>query len=295
MALTSPSLTLAVPAMFGNIKPALDVIRRLGSTDFTADAPDYDIKPGATVKVPVSGIAAASAYDASTNNYTTGGTTNWASLTATHYLQGFDVSGANIDEGADAPKMRQLFAARAGKGIAAACLANVKTALDGVTASTAVKLPAVASVAINDYLTLGADLGWLNRADSVLAVNGTEYAKIKAVFASEHVIGTDKELAAFVGFADLVCVPSMTARAVIVPGGSFGTLARVPAVVARYAESGSQTDEDSGLAVGIVVADDQSRNRLIVNADLWFGSTVLSAPAAATTAGAVKVGTATGS
>ena len=247
--------------------------------------------PSLTLKVPVSSVSAASAYNASTNNYLTGGTTSWATLTASHYLQGFDVSGVNIDEGVDAAKVRQLFAIRAGKGIASAVLGNLRDALDGVTASTAVTIPAVASVTISDYLGLSACKAWLNGQDSVLAVNGAEYAKIKAVFAAQNVIGDDKALASFLGFADLVCVAGMTARAVIVPNGSVGFIGRVPTVVARYLESGTQLDEDSGLAVGIVVADDQSANRLVVNADLWFGTTVLSAPANAATAGAVKVGT----
>lgn len=291
MALTSPALTVAVPALFGAVRPTLNTLRRIGATDFSADAPDYDIKPGATIKVPISSVSAASAYDASTNNYLTGGTTDWASLTCTHYLKGFDISGVNVDQGVDAGKMKQLFAVRAGKSIAAAAMGNARTALDGVTASTAVKLPAVASAAIADYQTLGSDLNWLDRANAVLAVNATEYANIRAVFAAVNVIGTEQELAAFIGYRDLVCVPGLTARAVIVPDGSVGFLGRVPTIIADYPEFGVETDDESGLAVGIVRANDQDHNRIVVNADLWFGTAVLSAPAGATTAGAVNVGT----
>lgn len=291
MALTSPALTVAVPALFGAVRPTLDTLRRIGATDFSADAPDYDIKPGATIKIPISSVSAASAYDETSNNYLTGGTTDWASLTCTHYLKGFDVSGVNVDQGVDAAKMKQLFAVRAGKSIAAAAMGNARTALDGVTASTAVKLPAVASAAISDYQTLGADLNWLDRANAVLAVNATEYANIRAVFAAVNVIGTEQELAAFIGYRDLVCVPGLTARAVIVPDGSVGFLGRVPTIIADYPEFGVETDDESGLAVGIVRANDQTHNRIVVNADLWFGTAVLSAPAGATTAGAVNVGT----
>lgn len=198
MALTSPALTVAVPALFGAVRPTLDTLRRIGATDFSGDAPDYDIKPGATIKIPISSVAAASAYDETSNNYLTGGSTDWASLTCTHYLKGFDVSGVNVDQGVDAAKMKQLFAVRAGKSIAAAAMGNARTALDGVTASTAVKLPAVATAAIADYQTLGADLNWLDRANAVLAVNATEYAHIRAVFAAVNVIGTEQELAAFI-------------------------------------------------------------------------------------------------
>lgn len=291
MALTSPALTVAVPALFGAVRPTLDTLRRLGATDFSADAPEYDIKPGATIKIPISSISAAVAYNDSTNNYLTGGSTDWATLVCTHYLKGFDVSGVNVDQGADAAKMRQLFAIRAGKSIAAAAMANARTALDGVTASTAVKLPAVATATISDYQTLGSDLAWLDRANAVLALNSAEYAHVKAVFAAANVIGTEKELADFIGFRDLVCVPGLEARAVIVPDGSVGFLSRVPAIIADYPEFGAEVDEESGLAVGIVRANDQDHNRVVVNADLWFGTSILSAPAGATTAGAVNVGT----
>ena len=40
-----------------------------------------------------------------------------------------------------------------------------------------------------------------------------------------------------------------------------------------------------------MVANAQATNKKVVNADLWFGATVLSANAGATTAGVVKVGT----
>ena len=95
MAITSPALTLAVPALFGNIKPTVDALRKLGPTDFSAGAPEYTVAPGATIKVPVSSIAAASPYNASNNNYLTGGSTTWANFESVHYLQGFDVSGVN--------------------------------------------------------------------------------------------------------------------------------------------------------------------------------------------------------
>lgn len=291
MALSSPALTVAVPALFGKIAPALDLLKRIGPTDFSADAPEYAVKPGATVKIPVSTVAAASEYNDSTNNYLTGGTTTWASLVCSHYLQGFDISGVNVDQGVDAGKMKQLFALRAGKAIAAAAMGNVRTALDGVTASTAVKLPATASCVIADYQTLGSALNWLDRANAVLVLNQTEYAKVKAVFAAANVIAPDAELARFIGFKDLVCVTGLTSRAVIVPDGSVGFLARVPEIVADYPEYGTETDEESGLSVGIVRAVDQDHNRVVVNADLWFGTSVLSAPAGAATAGAVNVGT----
>lgn len=55
----------------------------------------------------------------------TGGTTSWASLVYTHYLQGYDISGVNVDQGVDAGKMKQLFVLRASKAIATACMGNV--------------------------------------------------------------------------------------------------------------------------------------------------------------------------
>ena len=88
MALTSPALTLSIETLFGHIKPALDLIDALGPTDFSKDAPGLEIKPGATTKVPLSTVSAALAFDDDTNNYLTGGDTDWASLTCAHYLQG---------------------------------------------------------------------------------------------------------------------------------------------------------------------------------------------------------------
>ena len=84
----------------------------------------------------------------------------------------------------------------------------------------------------------------------------------------------------------------MTARAAIVPANSFGSIARVPTIVSRYLEVGTETDPDTGLSVGIVIADDQDHNRLIANADIWFGCAVQGAPASANKAGIVKLGTA---
>lgn len=294
MALTSPAVTLAVEALFANIKPTLDVIKRLGPTDFSADAPGIAIKPGATIKVPVSSIDAASAYNESSNNYLTGGTTNWASLTATHYLQGFDLTGTNVDQGVNASRVKQLFTARAGTGIALACQNAIKNAIDGVASSTAAagKIAATATITMDGYMGIGEGLSWLDKATSVLVVNGPEMASIRAKFAADHVVGTQTELAQFMGFKDIVVIPGMTARAAIVPANAIGFIARVPSIIANYKEVGVETDPDTGLSVGIVVASDQAKNRLVANADLWFGCTVQAAPAAAGTAGIVKLATA---
>lgn len=287
MALTSPALTLAVPALFGNIKPVVDGLRKLGPTDFSAGAPEYMAKPGATIKVPVSSIAAAGAFNAGSNNYLTGGDTDWASLTCAHYLQGFDISGVNVDQGADQGRMEQLFTKRAGAGIAAAVQGALKAALDGCTTSTAVTL---SNPALADYMGLATAKDWYDSGMCVLAVNGTTLADIKAKFAATHVIGTNTELAQFLGFKDMVLVPGMTAKCAIVPEGSLGSLGRVPTIIANYPESGTETDADTGLSVGIVIADDQATNRRVANADLWFGCYAISANAAATTAGIIKVG-----
>ena len=285
MALTSPAVTLAVEAMFGNIKPTLNALKKLGFTDFSNDAPGVDIKPGATIKVPVSSITAASEYDADKNNYMTGGSTDWATLVATHYLQGFDIAGVNLDQGVDAAKMKQRFTARAGSGIALACQNAVKTALDGVTDSSKVTAPDAAA----GYLGLGDEISWLDKATSILAVNGTTLADIKAKFAAINIHGSITELAQYMGFADMVLIPGMTAKCAIVPVNSMGFIGRVPAIIADYKEFGTETDPDTGLAVGIVIASDQDHNRLVANADLWFGCTVQGAPAAAGTAGIIKV------
>ena len=292
MALTSPALTLATEALFGHITPALDLIDALGPTDFSADAPGLEVKPGATIKVPLSTVSAASAFNASTNNYLTGGNTDWASLTASHYLQGFDITGVNIDQGVNASRMKQLFSKRAGVGIAMAAKAAIVTALDGTTASTAVKIAAVGTVTLAGYDGLATAATWFDPTEACLVVNGTEYANIKNLMHAAHLSATPENMAAELGFKKVICLAGMTARACIVPYSSIGFIGRVPALIASYRESGAETDEKSGLSVGIVVAEDQATNKQVVNADLWFGVATVSANAGATTAGIIKVGTA---
>lgn len=294
MALTSPALTLSIEAMFANIKPTLNALKKLGVTDFSAEKPSVEIKPGATIKVPVSSVSAASAYNETSNNYLTGGQTDWATLTATHYLQGFDITGVNVDQGVDANRMKQLFTSRAGTGIAMAVQNAVKSALDGVTASshTAGKIAATSTITMEGYMGIGEGINWLDKESSCLVVNGVELASIRAKFAANHIVGSLTELAQYMGFKDMVVVPGMTARAAIVPANSIGFLGRVPSIVAKYLEIGTETDPDTGLSVGIVIADDQAKNRLVANADLWFGCATQGAPAAAGTAGIIKLVTA---
>lgn len=290
MALTSPGLTLAIDALFGAIKPQLDLIRRIGATDFAAENPGVDIKPGTTMKMPLSTISAALAFDESTNNYLTGGNTEYGTLTATHFLQGYDMKGVNIDQGVNAARIKQLFSMRAAAGLSLAMRNTLKTALDGTTVSTGVTLKATPT--LEDYDALAAGKDWLDKRSSTLCVNGTEFAKIKAIMHAAHLSATEKSIAEELGFRDVVVVPGMTARAVIVPQSSIGFLGRVPAIIADFKEYGTETDPDSGLSIGIVVASDQKTNKIVVNGDLWFGACALSANAAATTAGIIKVGTA---
>ena len=133
---------------------------------------------------------------------------------------------------------------------------------------------------------------WFDPANATLCVNGAELSKLKGVFHGAHLSATRESMAEELGFRKVVLVPGMTARACIVPYSSIGFIARVPAIVARYISAGTATDADSGLSIGIVVADDQKNNRIVANADLWFGVAALSANAAATTKGIIKVGTA---
>lgn len=287
MALSSPAVTLAIEALFANIKPTLNLLKKLGPTDFSADAPNVSVKPGATIKVPVSSVSKAGEYNETSNNYLTGGATDWASLTASHFLQGYDISGVNVDQGVDAAKMKQLFASRAGTGIAMAIQENIKKALNDVVASTAVTLGQTPT--IDEYLALGDGVGFLDKATSMLAVNGAMLADMKKKFAEKNIVGTPDELAVYCGFMGCVLVPGSAARALIVPAGSTGFIGRVPELIARYAEAGTQVDDDTGLAVGIVIADDQARNRLVANADLWFGTVVQGSPANASKAGVIKI------
>lgn len=289
MAITSPGLVLAIDSIWGFIKPKIDALQKIGATDFSADAPGIDIKPGATIKVPIASVAAASEYNESTNNYRTGGSTTYGSLSCTHYLQGFDVSGADIDKGSNATRLKQMFSRRAGAGIGLACQNNARTALDALTASTGVTLPASPTLA--QYIALGSDKTWLDKSASCLVLNGAELALVRGVCAAAHLAGSDDEIARYLGFGSIAYIPGMTARAVIAPPSSVGFLARVPAIIARYVQAGAETDPDSGLSIGVIVADNQDTNKQIVDADIWFGTATISSNALATAAGAIKVGT----
>lgn len=291
MALSSPGLVLSVPATFGFIKPQLDLIRRLGATDFTAEDPGLKTKPGTTVKYPLSTVSEALAFDEDTNNYLTGGDTSYGQLTATHFLQGYDMKGVDVDKGENAARIKQLFSMRAATGMSMAIQKTLRTALDGTTASSGVKI--VASPTLAQYDALAADVTWLDKMNSALVVNGAEWANVKAVMHGANLSASPKSVAEELGFRDVIVVPGMTARAVIVPVSSIGFMAGVPAILADYKEVGTETDEDSGLSIGVVVANDQAVNRIVVNADLWFGVCAKSANAAASEAGIIKVGTAT--
>lgn len=302
MALTSPALTLAIEALFGHIRPALDLIDALGPTDFSKDAPGVDVKPGTTIKVPLSTVEAATAFvDTATasatggtvNNYLTGGPTDWASLTATHYLAGFDIKGENLDQGVNASRIKQLFSKRCGVSIAMAVKNAIRTSLDGTTLSTGVKIPAVGSATLAHYDGLATAKDWYDPAEACLVVNGTEYSNIKQLMHAAHLSATPQSIAEELGFKKVIVLAGMTARACIVPYSSIGFISRVPALIADYEESGVETDEKSGLAVGIVVASERGDNKRVVSGDLWFGVASISASAnATTTKGIIKVGTA---
>lgn len=299
MAITSPGLVAAIPALFGNVKPCLDALKKLGFTDFAASVPDVNVAPNSTVKVPISSVTAASAYNASSNNYLTGGNIALASLTATHYLKGFDVTGADIETGFDLNRMKQLFTVPAGLSISAAIQSNIKSAFNAATwsASSVVTLGTIGAQTgaptLANYLNLAGGVDLVDKSLCTIAVNGTLLTDIKAKLAGANVVATSlTEIAQFMGFKDMVLIPGMTPRAVIVPMGSVGFLARVPKLIARYLESDTQTDDDTGLSIGIVIADNQADNKIVANADLWFGTAVQAATESGgsiTAGGAIKI------
>ena len=289
--ITAPGITLAIDALFGNMKPNVDVLRKMGMTDFSAEAPGLDIKPGTTMKVPLSTVTEALEYNEDSNNYLTGGDTKYGTLTATHFLQGYDIRGVDVDKGVNAPRIKQLFSYRCAGGCSMAMLGVLKTSLNGVTTSTGVTIPA--STGLADYTGMAADLNWLHREMATLVVNGAEWSLIQAAMHAKNLSATKANAAEELGFASIVVLPGMTPRACIVPAFSMGFIGRVPAIVANYEQAGAETDPDSGLTLGIVVANDQDHNRKVINGDLWFGAIALSAKADASEAGIIKVGTAT--
>ena len=169
----------------------------------------------------------------------------------------------------------------------------IRTSLDGTTLSTGVKIPAVGSATLAHYDGLATAKDWYDPAEACLVVNGTEYSNIKQLMHAAHLSAAPQSIAEELGFKKVIVLAGMTARACIVPYSSIGFISRVPALIADYEESGVETDEKSGLAVGIVVASERGDNKRVVSGDLWFGVASISASAnATTTKGIIKVGTA---
>lgn len=289
MAINSIALQLSVAELFKQALPAVDLIAKLGYTDFSASAPEIKIGSGQTVKMPLGDSGVADVFAKGTNDYLSSADPDLVNLTATHILSGHTVDGEGLDSADYAPRYKQIFAAKAGRAVGAKMKALAAAALDGATASTGVTLPATPTLA--NYMALATAKPWIDGNMATLVVNGAEAAKIKGVFAAAHLVPTNEQIAEFLGFRGFAVLNGMTARAAIVPEGCFGMLGRVPTIIANYRESGVEVDSESGLAIGIVVADNQGSNEIKVSADAWFGAACKSAPATAATAGVVKVGT----
>lgn len=269
----SPALTLSVEALFGRVNPAIAELSKIGWTDFSNEAPEYAVKPGATLTIPIADTAMASEFgatfeDGTKNNYLHGGATSWVDLTAKHWLNGFDISGVDIDNGVNAQKMKNLFAIRAGDGIARSMLDQVKTYLNSFTATPV----EVSGEGLSKFYALASAVD--DASKCVLVMSGTVLAEIKGAFAEKNIVADNKELASFLGFKDISVIPGVggdTFQIVAVPETCFGVIGRVPTLIANYMEKGTQTDEGTGFSIGICVADDQANNRQVVNADFWFG------------------------
>ena len=288
---TNPGLNLAIPAFFGHMKPMLADLRRLGATDFSAQAPGTELKPGATMTIPLASVTAAGIFNSSTNNYLTGGGTKWMTATAQHIHQGYDISGLDIDRAADHGRIEERFSRRASAGVAMTISSQVAAAFDAVTASTAITL--VASPTLAAYQKLFGEVCDLNKINPymcTLALSGAELGKIKAAF---HAVGisatTNRDLAQLLDFGDVVVLPGVAGRMWIVPPSSFGTIACPPTILDGYIATGIETDDDTGFSVAITVAFDQELNRRVTNVGVWFGCALISAAADGSTPGIIKV------
>lgn len=285
----SAALSASVGELFAKATPALAKVAQLGFTDFAATAPEFYIAPNATIKAPLFGSGVAAAFAAGSNDFLSG-SEQTGTMTASNLLIGHSITGQTLDGIDGAPRIKQIFAARAGMGLGAGAIALACTALDSASTSS-INIPAIGTVTLAQYQGLVNKKDWIQPALSVLVLNGAEMANVKALFAANGVIATPEELAAYLGFAAVVCMPT-TARAFIIPEGCFGMLGRVPTLVANYRESGVEVDPETGLAVNIVVADDQASNKIKVSANAWLAAGIKSySSSAATVPGVIKIGT----
>ena len=195
-----------------------------------------------------------------------------------HFLQGLRRKGVDIDNGVpgNVSRLTQLFSMRAAAGIGIAASGVAASALTGVTASTGVTLPASPDHTGYD--------GLYGQVDAQNKINGQG----RGARHHGHGAGQDQGSIPREGYPhrwregyrrrawlDCVAIPGATGAHLGYPPLALGFIGRVPTIIADYESGGLRHDPETGLAIGIVVANAQANNKKIVNADLWFGCAVL--------------------
>ncbi len=286
--LTDPSLVFAANKALIAAHPAIAKVSQF-ATDFSAEA----AQPGSTMKVMVFDTAAATAYDASSNNY---GTVNGT-------LAGVSVTFANrvkktyAYNPTDHLKVNPSVWARRGEaaGIAiartiestVALLVN-KTNIPKTGSGSAVNESVLSSITKAGLAKLraAADAAGADPASTVLVLNPTAFAETLALFDANIYGGAEAVRNGVVpglyGFKAVMQAPLDSAAAeklvgALIPAEALVVAGRtIPADdVGSGAECGFTTDEESGLTVGTYAYVDHATREHKFTMEALFGATLV--------------------
>lgn len=286
--LTDPSLVFAANKALIAAHPAIAKVTQF-ATDFSADA----AQPGDTMKVMVFDTAAATAYDASSNNYgTVNGTLAGVSVTfASHVKKTYAYNPT------DHLKVNPSVWNRRGEAAGVAISRAIERTVAGLIIATNVPKTSPGSAANESVLSsiTKANLAKLrgkcdatgaDPASTVLVLNPTNFAEMLALFDANIYGGTEAIRQGVVeglyGFKAVMQLPlssdaSEKLVGALIPAEALVVGGRtIPADdVGDGAECGFTTDETSGLTVGTYAFVDHTTREHKFTMEALFGAKII--------------------
>ena len=286
--LTNPQLVFAANKALIAAHPAIAKVSKF-ATDFSAEA----AQPGDTMKVMVFDTAAATAYDASSNNYgTVNGTLAGVAVTFAHR-----VKKTYAYNPTDHLKVNPAVWNRRGEAAGVAIARAIESAVAGLIIATNIPKTGDGSAANESVLSsiTKANLAKLRKAciaaeadpaNTVLALNPTAFAEALALFDANIYGGTEAIRQGVVeglyGFKAVMQLPlssdaSEKLVGALIPSEALVVAGRtIPADdVGDGAECGFTTDEDSGLTVGTYAYVDHATREHKFTMEALFGAKII--------------------
>ena len=286
--LNDPQLVFAANKALLAAKPAITRVSNF-STDFSADA----AQPGATMKVHVFDTAAATAYNASTNNYgTVNGSIANATVTFTNRVKKTYAYNPT-DKLATNPAIWTRMGEAAGVAIAravdaAVCglvtLANIPKTGSG-TANNEVVFASATKATLADLRDKCDKVG-ADPADTVLLLTPKMFAEVLSIFDASTFGGTEAIRGGVVpglyGFkavmqAHLSTTAAEKLNGALIPSEALVVAGRtIPADdMGGGAECGFTTDNESGLTVGTYAFVDHATREHKFTMEALFGAAII--------------------